>query len=88
VATLRMVEGQLAHSDQGNIFVDCALSDLIDPAMTAAALSAIPGLLGHGLFLTEIDALYIADSGKLIRHERGTGHALYTSPMSATVNAN
>ena len=38
--------------------------------MTAAALSAIPGLLGHGLFVTEIDALYLADAGKVMRYER------------------
>ena len=88
VATMRMVEGQLAYSDQGNVFADCAFPDLIDPAMIASALSTIPGLLGHGLFLTEIDALYIADAGQVTRHERGTEHAETTAPISRPTNAN
>ena len=31
----------------------------------AGALMAIPGVVGHGLFLTEIDAAYIAGEGSL-----------------------
>ncbi len=71
VATLRTIEGNPVHSDQGNLLADCAFPALADPEATAAALSAIPGLLGHGLFLTEIDALYIADGGSVTCHERG-----------------
>jgi ribose 5-phosphate isomerase A len=70
VAKLRMVEGAPVHSDQGNLLVDCAFPDLAHAETIAAALSAIPGLLGHGLFLTEIDALYIAEAGTVTRHER------------------
>jgi ribose 5-phosphate isomerase A len=87
VPTLRMVEGKPGHSDQGNLFADCAFPTLADPEMIAAKLSAIPGVLGHGLFLTEIDALYIADAGKVTRHQRGNEHAKFTAPPSATVHA-
>jgi ribose 5-phosphate isomerase A len=36
----------------------------------AVALSAIPGVLGHGLFLREVDSAYIADRGAVERFER------------------
>ena len=70
VPTLRMAEGQPARSDQHNLLADCAFPALVDSAAIAARLSAIPGLLGHGLFLTEIDALYIAHRGKVTFSER------------------
>ncbi|MBA3897594.1 MAG: ribose-5-phosphate isomerase RpiA [Sphingomonadaceae bacterium] len=68
--TLRMADRRPAASDQGNLIVDCAFAALPDPAATAAALSAIPGILGHGLFLTEVDAAYIADGGVVTRYDR------------------
>ena len=68
--TLRMADGRPVCSDQGNLLVDCAFADLSDPAMIATQMSAIPGLLGHGLFLTEIDALYIARGSEVTRCER------------------
>ena len=67
---LRMAGGQFARSDQGNLLVDCRYPALPDTAMTARQLSDIPGVLGHGLFLAEIDALYIARGGRVERHER------------------
>lgn len=68
--TLRMADRRPVVSDQGNLIVDCAFAALPDPAATAAALSAIPGILGHGLFLTEIDAAYIADGEVVTRYDR------------------
>jgi ribose 5-phosphate isomerase A len=50
-------------SDSGNSILDCRFDTIADPAALATALSAIPGLFGHGIFLTEIDALYVADEG-------------------------
>jgi ribose 5-phosphate isomerase A len=47
------------RTDQGNIILDCHFRDIADPAALAENLSIIPGVLGHGLFLTEIDALYL-----------------------------
>lgn len=73
VPILRCRRGVAMRSDQGNLLADCRFPDLTDPAKTAAQLSAIPGLLGHGLFLSEIDALYIASATRVVRHERNTG---------------
>ncbi|MDQ2892962.1 MAG: ribose-5-phosphate isomerase RpiA, partial [Pseudomonadota bacterium] len=39
---------------------------------TARWLDSIPGVLGHGLFLDEVDAAYIATNGVVTRLERDT----------------
>ena len=67
---LRLADGAPVLSDQGNLLVDCAFGDLRDAAAVARALSDIPGVLGHGLFLSEIDALYIAHGNAVERRER------------------
>ena len=58
-------------SDQGNLIVDCLFPPAIDHARLAAEIVAIPGALGHGLFLNEVDAAYIATNGVVTRLERG-----------------
>jgi len=58
------------RTDQGNLVVDCHFGALEEPRATAATLSAIPGILGHGLFLDEVDAAYIATNGVVTRLER------------------
>ena len=68
--TLRMVETEAYRTDQGNEIADCAFAALDDPAAFAARLDAIPGVLGHGLFLSEVDAAYIARNGQVARIER------------------
>lgn len=60
-----------ALSDQGNILIDCRFGPIADPQALAAELDGIPGLLGHGLFLTEIDALIIGSLNGAQRRERG-----------------
>ena len=62
-----------APSDQGNLLMDCAFGPIADPADLAHMLDAIPGLLGHGLFLSEIDALYIGGETSVERRERRPG---------------
>ena len=58
-------------TDNGNLIADLAGWDASDPARLAARLQAIPGVVGHGLFLTEVSAAYIADGGAVTRLERG-----------------
>ena len=68
---LRLDAGGAAwRSDQGNIVLDCAFGAIADPAALAAALSEIPGMLGHGLFLTEIDTLYLGTAAGVLRRDR------------------
>jgi ribose 5-phosphate isomerase A len=63
------------RTDQGNLVVDCHFATLEDPRATAALLAAIPGILGHGLFLDEVDAAYIATNGVVTRLERAGASA-------------
>jgi ribose 5-phosphate isomerase A len=69
--TLRQAPGRDAYrTDQDNVVIDCKFPALPDPAAISAQLSAIPGVLGHGLFLDEIDTAYIAHAGTVRRVDR------------------
>lgn len=57
-------------TDQGNAIIDCAFGHLTEPDRLTAILSTIPGVLGHGLFIDEIDALYIAHGNVVDKRER------------------
>jgi ribose 5-phosphate isomerase A len=59
------------RTDQDNIILDCEFGAIDDPLALASALSAIPGMLGHGLFLDEIDAVYVGGSDGVIQLTRG-----------------
>lgn len=58
------------RTDGGNIILDCRAARTNDWEKLAADLSAIPGVVGHGLFLSEVDAAYIATRGTVTRLER------------------
>ena len=58
------------RTDNGNLVADCHDALVSDPHALAAALQAIPGVVGHGLFLDEVDAAYIATDGVVARLER------------------
>jgi ribose 5-phosphate isomerase A len=58
------------ETDNGNLVADCRFADLSDPHALAARIAAIPGALGHGLFLDEVDAVYIAENGVVTHLER------------------
>ena len=69
---LRMAEsGRAYRTEQGNLVLDCRFAAIPDPAALAAALAAIPGALGHGLFVDQVKAAYIACEGVVTRLERG-----------------
>lgn len=58
------------RTDNGNLVADCRDWDKADPAVLATAMQAIPGVIGHGLFLHEVDAAYIAQDGAIMKLER------------------
>lgn len=68
---VRCVERPDYRTDNGNIVIDGHGWDDATPRSLADALMTIPGVVGHGLFLSEIDAAYIADNGVVTRLERG-----------------
>ncbi|MFQ3284810.1 ribose-5-phosphate isomerase A, partial [Natronomonas sp.] len=46
-------------TDNGNLVIDCAFGSIDDPGSLAADLSALPGVLDHGLFVGLADAVYV-----------------------------
>ncbi len=68
-AVLRMAGAAPYRTDNGNPVLDWSV-DLEDPSAIAALLDAMPGVLGHGLFLTQVDAAYIATHGVVTRLEQ------------------
>ena len=69
--SLRMAGDASYRTDQDNMILDCRFGSIDDPQALASALSAIPGMLGHGLFLDEIDAAYVGGSDGVIQLTRG-----------------
>jgi len=49
--TLRQREGKVFVTDGGHFLLDCAFGAIGDPARLAATLSALPGVVDHGLFI-------------------------------------
>jgi ribose 5-phosphate isomerase A len=75
--SLRMAGDVHYLTDQRNFVLDCRFGPIHDPEGLASALSAIPGMLGHGLFLNEIDAAYVG---------RSDGVTHLTRPVSGVVS--
>ncbi|MDB5708065.1 MAG: ribose 5-phosphate isomerase [Sphingomonas bacterium] len=68
---LRLSEnGRAYRTEQGNLVLDCRFGTIADPPALSAALSAIPGALGHGLFVDQVNAAYIAREGVVTRLAR------------------
>lgn len=69
---LRRAAGDgLYETDNGNRIIDAPLSSDADLAALAAALDGLPGVIGHGLFLTEADILLMEDeTGRLSQRSR------------------
>jgi ribose 5-phosphate isomerase A len=75
--TLRMAGGKLVVSDNGNYILDCKVPILPNAAAVDAALRAIPGIVGTGLFLGMADTVLIerADTVEVRRGARVAGDA-------------
>jgi ribose 5-phosphate isomerase A len=66
----RNQKGALVLTDQGNPIIDTAFGPISDPEALASSLSAIPGALGHGLFVSEIDELYLGTESGVLKFAR------------------
>ena len=69
-AVLRQRKGKFARSDNNNYIIDCYFDAVFDPPEVAAAMSQIPGVLEHGLFLGMAKTAYIADGERVVRLDR------------------
>ncbi|MFB6091363.1 MAG: ribose-5-phosphate isomerase RpiA [Halobellus sp.] len=55
-------------TDNGNVVLDCDFGAIAEPAVLAADLSAVPGVVEHGLFVGLADAAYVGtDDGVEVR---------------------
>lgn len=65
-ALLRVRNGAPVITDNGNLILDLACTDIPDAEDLAERLDAIPGVLGHGLFLGLAERLILgSDAGAL-----------------------
>ena len=69
-AMVRMADAVPVLTDQGNIIIDCRFVVIDDAARLADLFSRIPGVLGHGLFLDEIDTIYVGTPTGVTRSDR------------------
>lgn len=63
--TLRQKDGALFRTDSGNVIYDCAFGMIHNAAKLAAAISAVPGVVEHGLFIGLATTLLIAGPGDI-----------------------
>ena len=63
--TLRASEGRPVVTDNGNLLLDCRVGPIADPPGLEAALRAIPGLVGTGLFLGMHPTVLVWDGARL-----------------------
>lgn len=69
--TLRQKDGAAFRSDSGNVIYDCAFGAITSAAKLAQAMSEIPGVVEHGLFIGIATTLVIAHPGEVEIIERG-----------------
>ncbi len=68
---LRTRDGAIFKSDSGNMIYDCVFGAITSAPKLAQALSDIPGVVEHGLFIGIATTLLIAHPGEVEVIERG-----------------
>jgi ribose 5-phosphate isomerase A len=63
VSVRRQGSGAPFVTDSGNLILDCAFGEIREPELLAEALSLIPGVVEHGLFLGLADIAIVAGEG-------------------------
>ena len=69
---LRLRGGEVFKTDSGNVIYDCALGSIANAPKLAAAISAVPGVVEHGLFIGIATTLVIAGPGEVEVIDRQT----------------
>ncbi len=62
--------GDILHTDEGHVILDCRFTSIPDPATLSAAINAIPGVTGHGLFIGMATSALVAEENGIIRIQR------------------
>ena len=69
--TLRVRNGETFVTDNGNYILDCAVTPPVDVYALASEMSALPGVVEHGLFLDMAGLAYVATSQEVVTLTRG-----------------
>ncbi|MEM9082193.1 MAG: ribose-5-phosphate isomerase RpiA [Planctomycetota bacterium] len=56
---LRKRDGAVVMTDQENVILDVSLDGKLSPEEVNAMLNALPGVVDHGLFLTQADTVFV-----------------------------
>lgn len=67
---LRQADGGPVVSDNGNLIADGQYAALDDPEGLAARIDAIPGVVGHGLFLGMADLILVGEGDGSVSHRK------------------
>jgi len=63
--TLRQRDSNVFNTDSGNVIYDCAFGAIQNAPKLAAAISTVPGVVEHGLFIGMATTLLIAADGEI-----------------------
>jgi len=63
--TVRQKDNQPFTTDSGNLIYDCAMGSIASAPKLAAAISAVPGVVEHGLFVGIATTLLVAGPGEV-----------------------
>jgi ribose 5-phosphate isomerase A len=63
VTRRQAADGTTFRTDQGNVIFDTAFGPIEDAVALGAHLARVPGIVEHGLFLDEIDTVFIGRTG-------------------------
>ncbi|THD78227.1 MAG: ribose-5-phosphate isomerase RpiA [Phenylobacterium sp.] len=66
---LRVRDGQPVRTDGGNLIYDAACGRIEEPAVLAAALKSVTGVVDHGLFLDLADLALVGTADGVLRLE-------------------
>lgn len=70
----RTLNGEHFLTDQGNLVIDVTLTNGTEPNEAAMLLDSVPGVVDHGLFLTEADEVVVEmKDGRIERMARPVG---------------
>ncbi|HLY29830.1 MAG TPA: ribose-5-phosphate isomerase RpiA [Ktedonobacterales bacterium] len=56
-------------TDSGNYILDCAFGAIAQPAMLAAELKAVTGVVDHGLFVGMTDRVYVGGAAGVVMYD-------------------
>src|SRR3954470_24087880 len=65
VSLRKTANGEVFTTDEHHHILDCEFGQITDPASLASRLSAIPGVVEHGLFIHMADVVLVANGSKV-----------------------